>query len=61
MLSDIRECRKEIGVKNYLDLLDMINQQENIIAKQSELITRLINETAEKENMINELMDDICF
>lgn len=59
-MNEIREhCKKEIGVKNYLDLLDIINEQEKIIVKQNEMITRLVNETAEKENMINELMKDI--
>jgi len=52
------ECQKEIGYKNYLDLLDIINQQEKIIVKQNETIARLINETAEKENMLNEIMKD---
>lgn len=54
------ECQK-IGSKNYLDLLDIINQQEKIIVKQNEMITRLVNETAEKENMINELMKDVAY
>ena len=60
MLIQTRErCQKLIGSKNYLDLLDIINEQEKIIVKQNEMITRLVNETAEKENMINELMKDI--
>jgi len=50
-----------IGFKNYLDLLDVITQQEKIIVKQNELIARLVNETAEKENMINELMKDVAY
>jgi hypothetical protein len=50
-----------IGFKNYLDLLDVIAQQEKIIVKQNELIARLVNETAEKENMINELMKDVAY
>ena len=49
MYYKMKECRSEVGVKNYLDLLDIINQQEKLIVKQNELITRLINETAEKE------------
>jgi len=50
-----------IGFKNYLDLLDVIAQQEKIIVKQNELIARLVTETAEKENMINELMKDVAY
>lgn len=61
MLNKMKQYKKEIGSKNYLDLLDTINQQEKIIVKQSEMIARLVNETAEKENMINELMGDITF
>lgn len=61
MLSEIRECQQAIGSKNYLDLLDTINEQEKIIIKQNKMITRLINETAEKENFINELMKDIVY
>ena len=53
------ECKREIGSKNYLDLLEIITEQERVILKQGEMITRLINETAEKENMINELTKDI--
>lgn len=60
MYHKMMECQK-IGSKNYLDLLDIINQQEKIIVKQNELIARLVNETAEKENIINELMDDITY
>lgn len=60
MYHKMKECQK-IGSKNYLDLLDIINQQEKIIVKQNEMITRLVNETAEKENMINELMKDVAY
>lgn len=60
MYHKMMECQK-IGSKNYLDLLDIINQQEKIIVKQNEMITRLVNETAEKENMINELMKDVAY
>jgi len=57
----MQQCQKELGSKNYLDLLDIINQQEKIIAKQNEMISGLVNETTEKENMINELMKDIVY
>ena len=60
MYHKMMECQK-IGSKNYLDLLDIINQQEKIIVKQNEMITRLVNETTEKENMINESMKDVAY
>ena len=59
MLNLLMECKKEIGNKNYLELLEVITEQERVIVKQGEMIVRLVNETAEKENMINELMKDI--
>lgn len=51
MYHKMKECQKIIGSKNYLGLLDIINQQEKIIVSQNEMIARLVNETAEKENM----------
>lgn len=59
MLNLLMECKKEIGSKNYSDLLEIIAEQEKVIVKQGEMIVRLVNETAEKENAINELMKDI--
>lgn len=53
------QCQEKNWVKNYLDLLDIIKQQEEIIAKQNETIARLVNETAEQENMIHVLMQNI--
>lgn len=38
------------------ELLDIIDKQEEMIKKQNELIAKLVNENAEKENMINELL-----
>lgn len=38
------------------ELLDMINQQEEMIAKQNDMIAELTNENLEKEAVINELM-----
>lgn len=40
----------------YFDLIDLIEQQASIIKSQSDVIIELLNENAEKENMINELM-----
>jgi len=42
--------------KLYYDLLEIIEKQDGIIAKQNELIRKLTNENLEQENMINELM-----
>ena len=41
-----------------LELLEIIKQQEEMIIKQDEVIARLVNDNAEQENMINELMKD---
>ena len=45
-----------MGTKLYYNLLEIIERQEEMIRKQNELITKLTNENLEKENMINELM-----
>ena len=42
--------------KFYYDLLQIIDEQKEMIDKQNKLITELVNENAEKENMINVLM-----
>jgi hypothetical protein len=47
--------------KTFLDLLEIIDQQERLIIKQNETIAKLVNETAEKENIINELMKEITY
>ena len=44
--------------KLYYDLLEIIEKQDEVIAKQNELIAKLTNENAEKENMINALMQE---
>lgn len=40
------------------ELLDIIDKQGKMIKKQNELIAELTNENLEKENMINELMQE---
>lgn len=42
--------------KTCMELLEIINQQEEMIKKQNETIARLVNENAEKGNMIDELV-----
>ncbi len=37
-------------------VLEAIEQQKEIIAKQNEIIAKLVNENVEQENIINELM-----
>lgn len=40
----------------YFDLIEVIEKQNEIINKQSETIIKLLNENAELEAFINELM-----
>ncbi len=42
--------------KLYYDLLEIIENQDDMICRQNKLIAKLVNENAEKENMINVLM-----
>lgn len=42
--------------KTHFDLIDLIEQQEKVIKNQSDVIIKLLNENAEKENLINELL-----
>lgn len=44
--------------KLYYDLLEIIEKQDEMIYKQNKLITKLVNENMEKENMINILMQE---
>ena len=49
-------------IKLYYDLLEIIENQDEVICKQNELISGLVNENLEKENMVNELVrqESIC-
>lgn len=47
-----------MDIKLYTELLELLNNQGKIIAEQNEIISSLVNENAEKENMINVLMRD---
>lgn len=42
--------------ETYFDLIDLIEQQEKVIKNQSNIIIKLLNENAEQENLINELL-----
>lgn len=44
--------------KTYFDLAELVEHQGEIINQQSETIARLINESAEQENMINVLLHE---
>lgn len=44
--------------KLYYDLLEIIEKQDEMIYKQNKLMTKLVNENMEKENMINILMQE---
>jgi len=43
-----------------LDLLEVLSQQESIIISQNETIAKLIDEVAEQESIISELMRGNC-
>ena len=42
-----------------LELLEIIEKQKEMIDKQNELISELVNQNAGQENMINELMKSV--
>lgn len=44
---------KTLKGSSYFDLIDLIEQQNLVIQKQSESIVKLLNDNAEKENLIN--------
>ena len=41
------------------ELLNMLQEQSQVISSQSDMICKLTNENAEKENMINVLMSEM--
>lgn len=43
-------------MKMHFDLIDLINKQNNIIKQQNEIIINLLNESAEQESLISELL-----
>lgn len=43
-------------IKLYYDLLEIIEIQDRVIRKQNKTIAKITNENVEKENMINELI-----
>jgi len=42
-----------------LELIEIGYRQDQIIENQKRIIAKLVNENAEQENMINELMRDV--
>lgn len=42
-----------------LELLEIIEKQKEMLEKQNKLIAELVNQNAEQENMINELMKEV--
>jgi len=44
--------------KLYYDLIEVIEKQDEVICKQNQTIANLVNKNAEKENMINVLMNE---
>lgn len=45
-----------MDIKTYQELVELIEGQRSIMNKQAEIIKDLINQCAEKENMIDVLM-----
>lgn len=45
-----------MGNKTYAELIELIEGQRGIINQQAKAIKNLLNQSAEQENMINELM-----
>lgn len=45
--------------ETYQELIELIEGQRSIINKQLKIITKLVNENAEKENMINTIMKEL--
>lgn len=43
--------------KLYYDLLEIIQMQDEMMVKQNNLISKLVNENMEQENMVNVLMN----
>lgn len=43
----------------YTELLDVVSEQDALIATQNKVITKLVTDNLEKENMINALMGDL--
>lgn len=46
-------------VTDYLELIQIIDEQAKLINIQAEKLVSLLNENAEKENIINVLMDEM--
>ena len=44
--------------KLYYDLLEIIDKQEEMIKKQNDMISKLVNENVEKENIIKVLTQE---
>lgn len=47
---------KNLTKDTYNNLLDVLAKQEDLINQQCETVLRLVNESVEKEQIINELM-----
>lgn len=46
--------------KSHHNLLEILELQQDMIDRQNDLIAELVNENAEKENMINVLMNEFA-
>ena len=50
---------KKLESKVYFELINLLEEQKNIINKQSNIIKDLLNQNAEQENIINVMMSEI--
>ncbi len=47
-----------INVENYLEILELLDRQEDVIKQQNKIIAKLTNENLEQENMISVIMKE---
>lgn len=50
------ELYERIDQSSYFDLVELLDKQHGVILQQTELIQKLVNEKAEQENFINEVL-----
>jgi len=45
-------------MENFADLLELLERKDEVIAQQGKIIAKLVNETVEKENYIQVMIED---
>lgn len=48
----------KMETKTYMDLIELLEGQQSVINQQATVIKDLLNQNAEQENLINELLKD---